>query len=172
MFDPYDLPRPKRTTITRTFKEHGQEVTFTFREPSLPDVLAASEMMEKLWERHVTGTDTEEAVGLMDPSIPPSRPLFSLACVLYTLQVAGNPAERLDPLAWMVLLDRMPNTAMKLQSVIVELSERGAAQRKKSEEGTTDAFFEPPPSSPEDIPSPPYEPMPSFVRKTTVSEPF
>ena len=128
----YALERPARPVTTETFTENGQTLTIAFRRPDAADLALAAERAQKLTEDWITGSEIRGPAPFPYEDVKPSRVLFDNICVAVESQVVEEPGDAYTEIEFLLLAARLPNTWLKIQRLLRELSAVEAADPKES----------------------------------------
>lgn len=119
----YTLERPARRIETRTFEENGQSLTLAFHKPDAADLAMAAELAQKLIADWIDGNPDlgRGPAPFPYPDVKLSRLLCNNAAIAVECQ-AAEPAECYDAIEFLLMSSRLPETWLKIQRLLQELT--------------------------------------------------
>lgn len=118
----FNLTRPERPTITRSFEENGERLTIAFHKADAAELALAAELADQLIEAHITGSEIRGPAPFYYPDVKLSRLLCNNVAIAVQTQEVEDPADAYDEKEFLVMSVRMPETWLGIQRILQELN--------------------------------------------------
>jgi hypothetical protein len=150
----FNLPRPERPELEKSYSEAGETVTLCLRWPNASDRARASEMSRDLMRDFVHGDPStgRETAPFPDPDVIPSETLFQACALVASMEQDSPTADLYSALELAVISGRLPRVWMQIQSDVSRLLREGEQRQGESHTGHTASSAETPSTSTTSIP--------------------